>query len=178
MKKPEKYLLILQMIFTFIGIIASLSMLLHKDISRSSQIIAIGSLIAYGYLVFYAIFRYRDADKYYKLLIYVYAGLLGIEILENGRLMSGMGLSDRFTNIVNIINLICFACVIKFSDHLDDVQAALGYMSLANGLKFLVEFVLIIIFFGNIQLINIFVALSVPIMGTTLLIAYADRYGD
>ena len=178
MKKPKKYLLIMQMIFTIIGIIASVMMLLQPQASRTSLITGISCLIAYAYLVFYSVFRYQDADRYFKLLIYVYAGLLGIQILENGHLMTDLGLTVVNFNIVNVINLFCFGCVIKFSDHLNDTQAALGYMSMANGFKFLLEFVLCIIFFRNIQLINIFVSLSVPIMGTTLLIAYADRYGE
>ena len=178
MKKPNNFILIVQAILTVLGAITSVIM--FKNSLSSSNILTILTGVIYVavyVIVFvYAFFKYKNDDKYFKLSLYGYAALLGIEILYSGKMIEGFGLGENVTLIVNIINLICFANVVKFIDILDQRKKAIIYFSISIGLKFLVELCLIAKMINFVQLIHILTALSVPILGVTLLVAYLHRF--
>ena len=105
-------------------------------------------------------------------VVYAYAALLGIQLLQSGQMISGFGLSQELTMMINIFNLIAFANVIMFANKLDRKKASIGYMAAAAILKLAGELILI---FRMLEFINfsvILISLSVPILGLTILFAY------
>ena len=105
-------------------------------------------------------------------VVYAYAALLGIQLLQSGQMISGFGLSQELTMMINIFNLIAFADVIMFANKLDRKKASIGYMAFAAILKLAGELILI---FKMLEFINfsvILISLSVPVLGMTILFAY------
>ncbi len=105
-------------------------------------------------------------------VVYAYAALLGIQLLQSGQMISGFGLSQELTMMINIFNLIAFANVIMFANKLDRKKASIGYMAAAAILKLAGELILI---FRMLEFINfsvILISLSVPVLGLTILFAY------
>ena len=181
MKKPTKLLLAVQAVFTIMGAISSVLMVANIFTQDSDFIDCLNAAIyciVYLYAIIYSVFKYKDADLYFELFAYCYAALLGVLILYSGRLIRNSALSDPLAFMINTVNLICFANVIKFTDHLDDRKVALAYLGTAVILKFAAELFLIVLSFDKITPLNIMTALSVPILGATLLLAYAHRYGE
>ena len=105
-------------------------------------------------------------------VVYAYAALLGIQLLQSGQMISGFGLSQELTMMINIFNLVAFADVIMFANKLDRKKASIGYMATAAILKLAGELILI---FKMLEFINfsvILISLSVPVLGMTILFAY------
>ena len=105
-------------------------------------------------------------------VVYAYAALLGIQLLQSGQMISGFGLSQELTMMINIFNLVAFANVIMFANKLDRKKASIGYMAAAAILKLAGELILI---FKMLEFINfsvILISLSVPVLGMTILFAY------
>ena len=181
MKKPNTVVLIIQAIFTIVGALTSIVMLKRTLVLNPDILTLLSSVISvlvYLYIIFYSIVNYRKDDMHYKTAVYSYAALLGIEILYNGKLMAGMGLGEVTTLIVNVCNLICFATVIIFAENLENRKKALIYVSVSVLIKYLVEFWLIYSMMDSIQLIHVLTALSIPVLGTTVLLAYTHKYGN
>ena len=130
-------------------------------------------LVTYLALVFYAIVTYTKKDNiYFQGVIYAYAALLGIQILQSGNFISDYGLPQNIAIIINCFNIISFANVIKFSDFLDNRKIALSYIIIAVIIKLMIEIYLIISMFTFIKLIHILMSLSIPLLGITIIVAY------
>ena len=86
-----------------------------------------------------------------------------------------MGLSEGVLLFINVANLIAFANVIKFADMLENKKIAIAYLVIAVLLKLAAELVLIVLFINTVQLHQVLMSLSVPLVGTTLLVAYLSR---
>ena len=181
MKKPNKAILIIQAIFTLIGAATSRIMLKRVFVSNPDLLTQLSSIIfvvVYLFIIVYSLYNYKKDDAHYKIAVYAYAALLGIEILYSGKFMSGFGLSDIETLIVNACNLFCFASAVRFAETLVDRKKALSAMAISVGVKYLVEFWLIFRMLQYIQLIHVLTALSIPVLGTTILLAYTYRFGN
>lgn len=180
MKKPSKIILIFQAALTVIGAVTSVIMF-NRLLGDADILTILNSVIYIGVYVFlfiYAIFKYKDDDKYFRIMVYAYAALLGIDVLFAGNMIKGFGLGENTILVLNAVNLTSFAFVIKFVDILEQRKKAIIYMSLSNVLKFLMELYLIIKMINFIEPIHILTALSVPVLGTTMLVAYMHRFGD
>lgn len=105
-------------------------------------------------------------------VVYAYAALLGIQLLQSGQMIDQFGLSKELTMMINIFNLIAFANVIMFSNKLDQKRASVGYIASAVILKLAGELILIIKMREFINFSVILISLSVPILGLTILLAY------
>lgn len=105
-------------------------------------------------------------------VVYAYAALLGIQLLQSGQMIDQFGLSKELTMMINIFNLIAFANVIMFSNKLDQKRASVGYIAFAVILKLAGELILIIKMREFINFSVILISLSVPILGLTILFAY------
>lgn len=172
------YILNFQSILTIFGTILAVILLLRelKSPSILGLLNSIVYLVVYLLLIIYATKRYIDKNNiFFKILIYAYAVLLGIQVLQSGNFISGYGLSQNIAIIINCFNLICFANVIKFSDFLSNKKVALSYIIIAVVIKFVIELCLILKMFAYIQLIHILMSLSIPILGVTITFAYINR---
>ena len=178
MKTKTKTILSFQFILTILGTILAV-ILLTRSLKTPSLLGIMGSivyLIAYISLIFYALKTYKKKDDiYFQGVIYAYAALLGIQILQSGNFISDYGLSVNTALIINCFNIISFANVIKFSDTLNDKKSALAYIIIAVLIKLVIEIILIIKMFAFIKLIHILMSLSIPILGVSIIIAYIDR---
>lgn len=105
-------------------------------------------------------------------VVYAYAALLGIQVLQSGQMISGFGLSQELTMMINIFNLVAFADVIMFANKLDRKKASIGYMASAAILKLTGELILIFKMLEFIDFGVILISLSVPVLGLTILFAY------
>ena len=133
--------------------------------------------MAYLFIIGYATVNYnKEENIYFQILIYIYAALLGIQILQAGNYISEFGFSAGMVLIINCCNLISFANTIKFADKLDNKKMALAYMWIAVILKTIIEILLIISMFKYIQPIHILISLSIPILGIIIIVAYLHRY--
>lgn len=181
MKRPNRLIMIIQTIFTILGGIIAALMFKRVITSKPDLLTIVSSivyLLVYLYVIFYSIFDYRLDDKHYELAVYAYAALLGVEILVTGKFIAGYPLSESSALVVGLCNLISFAFVIKFSQILDKRKEALTAMSISLIVKYFVEFWLIISLIKHLELIHILTALSVPVLGTTILLAYTYCYGN
>ena len=134
-------------------------------------------LVTYIALIFYAMKTYSKKDNiYFQGVIYAYAALLGIQILQSGNFISEYGLPQNIAFIINCFNIICFANVVKFSDFLNVKKTALFYIIIAVLIKLIIEIYLIIKMFAFIQVIHILMSLSIPILGITIIVAYLNRF--
>ena len=181
MKKDKilkKIILFLQIILTLFGTILAI-VLLVMSLKSPSLLGILGStvyLITYLSIIIYTSINYNKKENiYFQGVIYAYASLLGIQILQAGNYISDYGLTENVAILINCCNLISFANIIKFADKLDSKRIALSYIVIAVVLKLIVEISLIIKMFAFIQFIHILMALSIPILGLTVIVAYIYR---
>ena len=141
-----------------------------------SGLFAITHLLSYVSIIVYACVAFRQPQEGpFQLTVYAYLALLGIQILQNGQFMPGMGLSEGVLLFINVANLVAFANVIKFADSLANKKTAIAYLAIAVVLKLAAELVLIVLFIDVVQLHQVLMAVSVPLLGATLLVAYLSR---
>lgn len=77
-------------------------------------------LVAYIAIIFYSIKNYNKKENIYlQGVIYAYASVIGIQILQAGNFISDYGLTQNVALLINCCNLIIFANVIKFADNLN-----------------------------------------------------------
>ncbi len=130
-------------------------------------------VLAHLAILGYVLYTNRmEGDTPFLGVVYAYAALLGIQVLQSGQMISGFGLSQELTMMINIFNLVAFADVIMFANKLDRKKASIGYMASAAILKLAGELILI---FKMLEFINfsvILISLSVPVLGLTILFAY------
>lgn len=177
-KIKNKLILGIQFCLTLFGIILAVVLLVRafNEPTILGVLSSIVYLVAYLALVFYALKTYVKEDSiYFRGVIYAYAALLGIQILQSGNYISEFGLPQIVALIINCFNIISFANVVKFSDFLDEKKTALAYIIIAVAIKFIIEIYLIIRMFAIIQIIHILISLSVPILGITIIIVYVNR---
>ena len=175
----KKYIILIsQILLTIFGSILSI-VLFFKTLESPSILGVVGSIsyvLAYLSIIFYTINNYNKKDDFYfQVVIYNYAAVLGIQILQSGNYISNYGLDENTAILINCFNLISFANVIKFADNLNNIKKAFSYIIIAVILKLLVEIYLIIKMIDLIELIHIFMSLSIPILGLTIIICYIYR---
>ena len=181
-KKNNRYYLFMfvQMVVSLCGTVLGVMMLvrtLSSSFAASNLIIDIVYLAGFVILVLYGITNYKkDGDIYFQIVIYGFAAILGVQILQNGMFISNYGLSASSAMLINIANLIAFGNAVKFADHLGKKKIALSYICIAVAMKLLGELYLIILMRQNIQLIHILLSLSVPFMGIVIILTYLNRY--
>lgn len=181
-KKNNRYYLFMfvQMVVSLCGTVLGVMMLvrtLSSSFTASNLIIDIVYLAGFVILVLYGITNYKkDGDTYFQIVIYGFAAILGVQILQNGMFISNYGLSASSAMLINIANLIAFGNAVKFADHLGKKKIALSYICIAVAVKLLGELYLIILMRQNIQLIHILLSLSVPFMGIVIILTYLNRY--
>lgn len=181
-KKNNRYYLFMfvQMVVSLCGTVLGVMMLvrtLSSSFTASDLIIDIVYLAGFVILVLYGITNYKkDGDIYFQIVIYGFAAILGVQILQNGMFISNYGLSASSAMLINIANLIAFGNAVKFADHLGKKKIALSYICIAVAVKLLGELYLIILMRQNIQLIHILLSLSVPFMGIVIILTYLNRY--
>lgn len=177
-KLKIKPILCVQFCLTLFGTVLA-AVLLIKTLKDPTLLGVLGSivyLVAYLALVFYATKTYSKKDNiYFQGVIYAYAAVLGIQILQSGNYISEFGLHQNIALIINCFNIISFANVVKFSDFLEVRKTALAYIIIAVAIKLIIEIYLIAKMFAFIQVIHILMSLSIPILGITIIIAYINR---
>jgi len=178
-EQKTKLILGIQVILTLLGTVLAV-VLLVRALKTPSLLGISGSivyLVAYLALIFYAIKTYSKKENvYFQGVIYAYAALLGIQILQSGNFVSDYGLSPNLALIINCFNIICFANLVKFSDFLDTKKVALAYITIAVIIKLFIEICLIIKMIKYVQLIHILMSLSIPLLGITIIVAYLARF--
>ena len=179
MKKLKmKYIIGIQLVLTLFGTVLAVVTLVRalQAPTLLGVLSSIIYLVAHLALLFYATKTYSKKDNiYFKSIIYAYAALLGIQILQSGNFISEYGLPENTAIIINFLNIISFANVVKFSDFLDEQKTALAYIIIAVVIKFAIEICLIINMFAFIQIIHILMSLSIPVLGITIIVAYIER---
>ena len=178
-KLKMKIILSIQFVLTIFGTVLAIVILVRalNNPSIFSVLSSVVYLIAYLALVFYAINTYRKKENiFFQGVIYAYAALLGIQILQSGNFISDYGLPQNIAIIINCFNIISFANVVKFSDCLNVKKDALAYIIIAVAIKFIIEICLIVKMFAFVQVIHILMSLSIPILGITIIVAYIYRY--
>ena len=177
-KLKIRSILSIEFCFTLFGTALAV-VLLFKTLKEPTLLGVLSSivyLVAYLALVFYALKTYNKKDNiYFQGVIYAYAALLGIQILQSGNYISDFGLPQNIALIINCFNIISFANVLKFSDFLDVRKTALAYIVIAVAIKLIIEIYLIVKMFAFIQIIHILMSLSIPILGITIIVAYINR---
>ena len=165
-------------ILTLLGTVLAV-VLLFQTLATPSLLGVLGSiayLITYITIIVYTFKNYnKKEDIYFQIVIYAYASVIGIQILQAGNFISNYGLTQNTAVLINCCNLISFANIIKFADNLNSKKIGLAYMSIAVVLKLIAEICLIIKMFAFIQFIHILMSLSIPILGLTIIIAYIYR---
>ena len=181
MKKENFFkniILFVQAILTIFGTILAV-VLLFRTLKTPSLLGILGSityLITYVAIIFYSVKTYNKKENiYFQGVIYAYAAVIGIQILQAGNYISDYGLTQNVALLINCCNLISFANIIKFADNLNSKKIALAYMIIAVVLKLIIEICLIIKMFAFIQIIHILMSLSIPILGVTIIVAYINR---
>lgn len=130
-------------------------------------------VLAHLAILGYVLYTNRmEGDTPFLGVVYAYAALLGIQVLQSGQMISGFGLSKELTMMINIFNLVAFADVIMFANKLDRKKASIGYMASAAILKLAGELILIFKMLEFIDFGVILISLSVPVLGLTILFAY------
>ena len=174
----KKFVLSIQVILTVCGTILA-GVMLYRELKAPTLLGILGSvthLITYLAIIFYSLKTYQKENNiYFQGVIYAYAAVMGIQILQAGNFISDFGLTPNVALFINCCNLICFANIIKFADFLNSKKIALSYMTIAVILKLMIEICLIAKMFTFIQLIHILTSLSIPILGITIIVAYIYR---
>lgn len=174
----KNMILFVQIVLTIFGTVLAVVLFL-KTLKEPSLLGIIGSvayLITYMSIIFYTVKNYHKTENiYFQGVIYAYAAVIGIQILQAGNYISDYGLTQNVALLINCCNLISFANIIKFADNLNSKKIALAYMIIAVVLKLIIEICLIVKMFAFIQLIHILMSLSIPILGLTIIVAYIYR---
>ena len=177
-KSNKSIVLFMDFILTVFGTVLAI-VLLVMAIKSPSILGVLGSItyfITYIFIIMYATRNYtKSEDIFFKSVLYSYASVLGIQILQAGHYISDYGLTENVALVINCCNLISFANIIKSSDNLKCKKIALSYIVIAVVLKLIVEISLIIKMICFIQFIHILMSLSIPILGLTIIIAYICR---
>ena len=174
----KNIILFVQIILTLFGTGLAVVLLLGalKTPSLLGVLGSITYLITHIAIIWYTIKNYNKKENiYFQGVIYAYASVLGIQILQAGNFVSDYGLTQNLTIFINCCNLISFANIIKFADNLDNKKVALSYIVIAVILKLVAELCLIVKMFAFIQFIHILMSLSIPILGITIIVAYIYR---
>ena len=133
--------------------------------------------LAYLAMLIFAVYTYRiKGSAPFQGVVIAFAALLGIQLLQSGQAIAGFGLNETLTLMINVFNLIAFACAIVFSCKLDERKKAVGYLTAAVVLKLIGELTLIIKLWANINFGIILISLSVPVLGVIILLAYLNCY--
>ena len=177
-KGLSKFSLFMEIVLTLFGTV--LAVVLFVRAVKAPTILGIlGAstfLVTYLALIFYSIKNYNKKENiYFQGVIYAYAAVIGIQILQAGNYISDYGLAPNVALLINCCNLISFANIIKFADNLNSKKIALSYMVIAVVLKLIIEIGLIVKMFAFIQIIHILMSLSIPILGITIIVAYLGR---
>ena len=179
LKKTNAIILFIQMLLTIGGTVLAWVMLVRTLSSAHTALDVLGnvvSLLAYLGLILYAVRNYsKKGDLYFQGVIYAFAAVVGVQILQNGMFISDYGLSESAALFISIVDIIVFGNAIKFADSLNNKTTALCYIGIGTALKLGAELYLIILMANYIQFIHILLALSVPIMGITLIVTYLTR---
>ena len=134
MKKNKNLILFVQVLLTLFGTILGAVVLFRafKVPTPLGVLSSIVYLVAYLALVFYATETYTKKENiFFQGVIYAYAALLGIQILQSGNFITDYGLPQNIALIINCFNIINFVDVVKFSDFLDVRKTALAYITIA-----------------------------------------------
>lgn len=177
-KLKIKFILSVQSCLTLFGTGLALVLLVRafKEPTLFGILSSIVYLVTHLALLLYATKTYNEKNKiYFQGVIYAYAALLGIQILQSGNFISDYGLPKNIAIVINCFNIISFANVIKFSDFLDNKKIALPYIIISVFIKLMIELYLIVKMFAIIQMIHILMSLSIPILGITIIVAYINR---
>jgi hypothetical protein len=133
-------------------------------------------LLSYVALSVYALWTYgREGDQYFLGVVYAYAALLGVQLLQSGQPIPSYGLREGLTLMINVFNLIAFANVLMFANKMNEKKTAAWYLFMAALLKLIGELVLIIKLWAFITPYIVLVSLSVPVLGFTILFTYLSR---
>lgn len=178
MSRKYRYILIFQAILTLFGTLLSAYNFtttaatadIYGFLSALIYFIAHLTLIVYAYSVFKV-----QSSRYFKATIYVYTALIGIQIIQGGSFIPGYELPHVLAFLINVLNLIAFGSVIQFANHLDQTRISIAYLMLAVLLKTVAELILIFQFRDQMQIYQILMSLSVPVLGITILVAYLAR---
>ena len=177
-EKFKNFIFFVQIILTLFGTVLAV-VLLFKALETPTLLGVLGAisyLVSYLAIIFYTIKNYNKKENiYFQGVIYAYAAVIGIQILQAGNYISDYGLTQNIAILINCFNLISFANIIKFADNLNTKKIALAYIIIAVILKLIVEISLIIKMFAFVQLIHILMSLSIPILGITIIIAYIEK---
>jgi len=177
-KKLKSIILITQTILILVGTVLAIVLLARaiKNPSLLGVVGAISYLITYLAIIFYTTNNYNKKENiYFQGVIYAYAAVIGIQILQAGNYISDFGMAENAVMLINCCNLISFANIIKFADTLDSKKIALAYMTIAVVLKLIVEICLIIAMIAFVKPIHILLSLSIPMLGITIIVAYIYR---
>ena len=179
LRKPNAVVLFIQMLLTIGGTVLAVVMLIQTLSSTPSALglmMDIVYLLAHLGFILYAVRNHkREGEVYFQGVIYAFAAVIGIQILQNGMFIQDFGLSPTASMFINIVDIIVFGNAIKFADSLDHKKAALCYIGIATVLKLGAELYLVALMARYIQFIHVLLALSVPIMGVTLIVTYLTR---
>lgn len=177
-KKTKKIVLLIQIVLTLFGTVLAV-VLLFRTLKTPTLLGILGAityLITYIAIIVYTTINYKKRkDIYFQGVIYAYAGVMGIQILQSGNYMADYGLTQNVAILINCCNLISFANIIKFADCLNSRRIALSYITIAVLLKLTIEICLIVKMLAFIQFIHILMALSIPLLGITILVIYISR---
>ena len=133
--------------------------------------------LAYLAMLIYALYTNKiKGIAPFQGVVLAFAALLGIQLLQSGQAITGYGLSETLTLMINTFNLIAFANAIMFSCKLNEKKTAVGYLAMAVILKLIGELILIIKLWEHINPGVVLLSLSVPVLGVTILLAYLTCY--
>ena len=174
----KKIVLFVQIVLTMFGSILSVILFL-RTLKTPTLLGILGSLtyfITYISIIYYTVVNYKKQENiYFQGVIYAYAAVIGIQILQSGNYISDYGLTQNIAVLINCCNLISFANIIKFADNLNSKKIALSYMVIAVVLKLIIEICLIVKMIAFVQIIHVFMSLSIPILGITIIVAYIKK---
>ena len=133
--------------------------------------------LAYLAVLIFALYTHKiKGTAPFQGVVLAFAALLGIQLLQSGQAITGYGLSETLTLMINTFNLIAFANAIMFSCKLDEKKTAIGYLTMAVILKLIGELILIIKMWEHVNFSIVLLSLSVPVLGITILLAYLMYY--
>ena len=181
MEKPKKVFLVIQSVLTIIGAISSVLMLRRIIVDKVDLLSILNTVFFLGvfvYIMVYGLHLYKKGDKFFIHALNAYASLLGLGLVYSSYFVHEMGLSQGKVLLIIIFNLIAFGNTTKAGALLDNKKECVFYLAFANGAKFAVELYQIFISLPNADVLQILTSLSVPVLGTTVLIAYFNRYAD
>ncbi len=173
-KTPNWIVLIILALLTVAGVFIGLYMFVHQltgGPTALGMLLDIVYLAAYFLLIYYAIWA-RNNKKMLKTVVYAYAVLLGIQILQSGNFITNYHMSESTVIWLNVLNLIAFGNIIAFAGNFDNKRISVGTVSVAVFAKLLAELILIFMFASSIDAMTAAMSMSVPVLGITIFAAY------